>query len=114
MTRVGVIWDDGGMQRMPLGDYELFEKWSGRPRSWGAGGEARVWFGGQVVDGLCTVLDEHLAATGGSSAAIGCVPWLTITGSLLLTCVVTAILTSPVRPTICKSSWVIWMSCAAN
>lgn len=65
------------MQRMPLGEYELFEKWSGRPRSWGAGGEARAWFGGQVLDGLCTVLDEHLAATGGRAAAIGCVPWLT-------------------------------------
>lgn len=65
------------MQRKPLGEYELFEKWSGRPRSWGASGEARAWFGGQVVDGLCTVLDEHLAATGVRSAAIGCVPWLT-------------------------------------
>ncbi|MCP3811204.1 hypothetical protein NLX62_02460 [Mycobacteriaceae bacterium Msp059] len=65
------------MQGMPLGDYELFEKWSGRPRSWGAGGAARVWFGGQVLDGLCIVLDEHLAATGGGSAGIGCVPWLT-------------------------------------
>lgn len=65
------------MQRRPLGEYELFEKWSGRPRTWGPGGEARVWFGGQILDGLCTVIDEHLAATGGRSAAIGCVPWLT-------------------------------------
>jgi hypothetical protein len=24
-------WDDGGMQRKPLGEYELFKKWSGRP-----------------------------------------------------------------------------------
>ena len=63
--------------RMPLGDYELFKKWSGHPLSWGAGGEGQVWFGGKVLDGLCTVLDEHLAATGGRSAAIGCVPWLT-------------------------------------
>ncbi|MGH3556307.1 MAG: hypothetical protein ACRDTK_02100 [Mycobacterium sp.] len=65
------------MQRKPLGEYELFKKWSGRPRTWGANSEARAWFGGQVVDGLCTVLDEHLAVTGGHSAAIGCVPWLT-------------------------------------
>jgi hypothetical protein len=65
------------MQHKPLGEYELFKKWSGRPRTWGANGEARAWFGGQVVDGLCTGLDEHLAATGGRSAAIGCVPWLT-------------------------------------
>ena len=62
---------------MPLGDYGLFKKWSGRPRSWGAKGEAQAWFGGQVVDGLCEVLEEHLTATGGRSAAIGCVPWLT-------------------------------------
>jgi hypothetical protein len=80
MTSVVVIWDDGGMQRKPLGEYELFEKRSGRPRSWGASGEARAWFGGQVVDGLCSVLDEHLAATGRHSAAIGCVPWLTSEG----------------------------------
>ena len=65
------------MQRKPLGEYELFKKWSGQPRTWGANGEARAWFGGQVVDGLCAVLDEHLAATGVRSAAIGCVPWLT-------------------------------------
>jgi len=77
MTSVGVIWDDGGMQRMPLGEYELFKKWSGRPLTWGADAEGRVWFGGKVLDGLCTVLDEHLASTGGRSAAIGCVPWLT-------------------------------------
>lgn len=64
------------MQRKPLGEYELFKKWSGRPRSWGANGEARAWFGGQVVDGLCDVLDEHLAAASAGSAAIGCVPWL--------------------------------------
>ena len=40
----------------------------------------RAWFGGKVVDGLCEVLDEHLAARYGremSPAAIGCVPWLT-------------------------------------
>ncbi|VBA38775.1 hypothetical protein LAUMK191_05669 [Mycobacterium attenuatum] len=65
------------MQRKPLGEYELFKKWSGRPRTWGANSEARAWFGGQLLDGLCTVLDEHLAAAGGQSAAIGCVPWLT-------------------------------------
>jgi len=35
-----------------------------------------AWFGGQVLDGLCTVLDEHLA----ERVAVGrhrCVPWLT-------------------------------------
>jgi hypothetical protein len=67
------------MQRMPLGEYELFKKWSGFPRTC-ANGEDRAWFGGQVVDGLCDVLDEHLAAPRGDdsgSAAIGCVPWLT-------------------------------------
>lgn len=64
------------MTRVPLGDYDVFKKWSGRPRSWGENGEARAWFGGQVVDGLCTVLEEHLAAQGAGSAAIGCVPWL--------------------------------------
>ncbi len=64
-------------EKTPLGEYDLFKNWSGKPRAWGASGEARVWFGGQVVDGLCTVLDEHLAATRLQSAAIGCVPWLT-------------------------------------
>jgi hypothetical protein len=65
------------MQCKPLGEYERFSRWSGKPCTWGANGEARAWFGGRVVDGLCAVLDEHLAATGGRSAAIGCVPWLT-------------------------------------
>jgi hypothetical protein len=40
----------------------------------------RAWFGGNVVDGLCEVLDKHVAALRGRdmrSAAIGCVPWLT-------------------------------------
>ena len=65
----------------PLGDYEAFRKWSGKPRAWGPEGAGwRVWFGGGVVDGLCEVLDEHLAAprvNGKYPAAIGCVPWLT-------------------------------------
>lgn len=64
----------------PLGDYEGFRAWSGRPRSWGqADAGWRVWFGGNVVEGLCEVLDEHLSAkrSVGRSAAIGCVPWLT-------------------------------------
>ena len=79
------------MDWMPLGDYEAFQSWSGRPRSWGPSDVGwRAWFGGQVIDGLCSVLDEHLAAylpapvpslalaTGrGVPAAIGCVPWLT-------------------------------------
>jgi hypothetical protein len=39
-----------------------------------------VWFGGKVIDGLCEVLDEHLAVQRLEGvrwrAAIGCVPWL--------------------------------------
>ena len=64
--------------RMPLGDNEAFRGWSGRPRSWGVKDAGwRVWFAGKVVDGLCEVLDEHLAAKRrGVPAAIGCVPWL--------------------------------------
>jgi hypothetical protein len=59
---------------------------------WGPEGAGwRAWFAGNVIDGLCEILDEHLAAErrgylfphgirareGGSPAAIGCVPWLT-------------------------------------
>lgn len=69
---------------MPLGDYEPFRNWSGKPRAWGPEGAGwQVWFGGKVVDGFCKVLDEHLAAPRRSGrnarypAAIGCVPWLT-------------------------------------
>lgn len=66
------------LDRMALGDYKAFRSWSGRPRSWGpqdAGWQA--WFGGRVVDGLCEILDEHLAGKRrGVPAAIGCVPWL--------------------------------------
>ena len=66
---------------MPLGDYERFRRWSGKPRNWGPDGAGwRAWFGGQVIDGLCDLLDEHLAARRGREmrpAAIGCVPWLT-------------------------------------
>lgn len=48
---------------LPLGDYEPFRKWSGKPRTWGPEGAGwRAWFGGEVVDGLCDVLDEQLAA----------------------------------------------------
>jgi hypothetical protein len=66
----------------PLGDYPAFEWFSGQPRSWGPEGAGwRAWFGGRVVDGLCDVLDEHLAARRTSRemypCAIGCVPWLT-------------------------------------
>jgi hypothetical protein len=66
---------------IPLGDYEPFRRWSGKPRAWGPEGAGwRVWFGGKVIDGLCEVLDEHLAAprrSGKYPAAVGCVPWLT-------------------------------------
>jgi hypothetical protein len=63
----------------PLGDYEAFRNWSGKPRAWGPEGAGwRVWFGGGVVGGLCDVLDEHLAAPHHHyPAAVGCVPWLT-------------------------------------
>jgi hypothetical protein len=65
----------------PLGDYEPFRRWSGKPRAWGPEGAGwQAWFGGKVVDGLCEVLDEHLTARRGREmrpAAIGCVPWLT-------------------------------------
>jgi len=69
------------MVSKPLGDYEPFRRWSGKPRAWGPEGAGwRAWFGGKVVDGLCDVLDEHLAAprrSGRFPAAVGCVPWLT-------------------------------------
>jgi hypothetical protein len=74
--RAGVTLN--GMDRMALGDYEAFRAWSGKPRAWGPEGSRwRAWFGGKVIDGLCEVLDEHLAAKRrGRPAAIGCVPWL--------------------------------------
>lgn len=67
------------MDRMPLGAHEAFRRWSGHPRSWGAQDRQwRAWFAGKVVDGLCHVLDDHLAVyRHGTPAAIGCVPWLT-------------------------------------
>ncbi len=66
------------MDRLPLGDYEAFRAWSGKPRAWGPEGSGwRAWFGGKVVEGLCDVIDEHLALKRrGAPAAIGCVPWL--------------------------------------
>jgi hypothetical protein len=67
------------MDRMALGDYEAFRAWSGKPRAWGPPDAGwRAWFAGRVVDGLCEVIDEHLATKRrGVPAAIGCVPWLT-------------------------------------
>jgi hypothetical protein len=49
--------------------------------AWGPEGSGwRVWFAGNVVDGLCEVLDDHLAVERMQGvrwpAAIGCVPWL--------------------------------------
>jgi hypothetical protein len=70
----------------PLGEYEPFRSWTTRDRRWGDGGRSRVWFGSSVIDGLASVIDEHLAAPrpGKTSdtlpAAIGCVPWLTHPG----------------------------------
>lgn len=69
------------MSRKPLADHAAFRTWPKQPREWGPDGSGwRSWFGGGVVDGLCDVLDEHLATRPGrdmSIAAIGCVPWLT-------------------------------------
>lgn len=69
------------MELMPLGDYEAFRWFSGKPQPWGPEGAGwRVWFAGNVVDGLCEVLDEHLAVERMEGvrvpAAIGSVPWL--------------------------------------
>lgn len=62
------------MDLKPLGDYEMFRRWSEYPSSPVQSG--RVWCGGNVIKGLCDVLDEHTARYGNRSAAIGCVPWL--------------------------------------
>lgn len=63
-----------------LGDYSMFNSWSGRSRPWGADGTSRAWFGGNVIDGLCESLDEHLARPRprrleARPAVVGCVPW---------------------------------------
>src|SRR5688500_11713592 len=66
------------MEPRPLGDYDAFKSWSMGPKQWGPQGEGwRLWFGSKVVDGLCEILDEHLAVPRLVShpAAIGCVPW---------------------------------------
>jgi hypothetical protein len=48
---------------IPLGDYEPFRRWTGKPRAWGPEDAGwPTWFGGKVIDGLCGVLDEHLGA----------------------------------------------------
>ena len=65
-----------------LGDYSIFNTWSGKARSWGPDGSWRAWFGGNVIDGLCQILDEHLAAPRSrrleaQPAVVGCVPWFT-------------------------------------
>jgi hypothetical protein len=59
--------------RMALGDYEAFRGWSGKPRTWGPQSAGwRAWFGGKVIDGLCEVIDEHLATLRrGVQAAVG-------------------------------------------
>jgi len=75
----GVVWS-------PLGEYEPFRSWNGSPRAWGPDDQSRVWFGGEVVDGLVSIIDEHLARDRPGRrfdtlpAAIGCVPWLTHRG----------------------------------
>lgn len=68
------------MERRPLGEYEAFTHWSGRPLSWGPDGRWRVWFAGGVIDGLLELLDEHIASAqrrGRYPAVVGCSPWLT-------------------------------------
>lgn len=65
---------------MQLGDYEAFKRQSGKPCAWEPDGRDLAWFGGGVVDGLCDVADEHLAAPRACHmwpAGVGCVPWLT-------------------------------------
>lgn len=68
------------MSVTPLGDDSEFHQFSGVPKAWGPERNWRVWFAGKVVDGLCEILDEHLAVPRMSGvrwpAAIGCVPWL--------------------------------------
>lgn len=71
---VGVTWS-------PLGGYGAVAGWTAHPRSWGQDGRSRVWFAGDVLDGLTQVIDEHVAAVQlerrwWSPAALGCVPWL--------------------------------------
>jgi len=75
---------ESAVERLPLGEYREFRRWSGKPKHWGPPGSGwQAWFGGQVIDGLCDTLDRHLAGQLGqprrdaTPAAIGCVPWLT-------------------------------------
>jgi hypothetical protein len=81
---VGSVRDAVGVMWSPLGEYLPFGSWSGQPRPWGADGRSRVWFGGQVVDGLAQMIDEHVAAEARERepmpAVLGCVPWLTHAG----------------------------------
>lgn len=67
----------------PLGGYEQFGSWSGRTFPWGPDGRSRAWFGGEVVDRLVELLDEHAERVrDGPShgapqpAVLGCSPWL--------------------------------------
>lgn len=69
------------MALTPLGDRDVFSWFSGKPQAWGPDGAGwRAWFAGNVVDGLCELLDEHMAVERVKGArwpaAIGCVPWL--------------------------------------
>lgn len=81
---VGEVRDPVRVTWSPLGEYPPFSTGSRKPRTWGAEDRSRVWFGGQVVDGLAQVIDEHVAAEARERepmpAALGCVPWLTHAG----------------------------------
>src|SRR6266511_407703 len=73
----------GALLMIPLGDYQQFGAWSGLPRDWGPDGRWKAGFAGNVLEGLVTIMDEHVEAVGKGGqhgrpqpAMIGCVPWL--------------------------------------
>src|SRR5690349_16668042 len=62
----------------PLASFRQFRSFTGAPGRWGPDESWRCWFGGGVLDGLVSLLDEHLTSSErGTPAAVGCVPWLT-------------------------------------
>jgi hypothetical protein len=46
----------------PLGEYEHFARWTGQSRTWGPDERYRVWFAGGALDGLVSVIDDHVQA----------------------------------------------------
>lgn len=64
-----------------VGDHPRFTSWSGTSFPWGAGDASTVRFGGNVLDGVVTGLQEFLAAGRWrmfcrTPAVLGCSPWL--------------------------------------